>query len=89
MTRPRGTLLGAGRDDYELASLQLRRGDLLLLYTDGLIERRDGDLDTGIALLARAVRGCCDPELMICSALHALGAVSTQDDSCLVALAVQ
>ena len=28
--------------------------DLLVLYTDGLIERRDRDLDEGFAALARA-----------------------------------
>ncbi|SDO07982.1 Serine phosphatase RsbU, regulator of sigma subunit [Klenkia soli] len=41
-------------------SLQLRAGDRVLLYTDGLVERRDRGLDEGMAALALAaeqVRG--------------------------------
>jgi serine phosphatase RsbU (regulator of sigma subunit) len=32
----------------------LPRGATLVLYTDGLIERRDADIDVGFAALARA-----------------------------------
>lgn len=87
--QPYGVLLGAGRDSYELATLQLRRDDLLLLYSDGLIERRDRSIDEGVALLAGAVRGISDPEQMISAALCALGAAEADDDTCLVALAVR
>jgi serine phosphatase RsbU (regulator of sigma subunit) len=87
--QPRGVLLGAGQDSYELATLKLRRDDLLLLYSDGLIERRDRCIDEGVALLADAVRGATDPELMISAALCALGAADADDDTCLVALAVR
>src|SRR5215472_15818033 len=38
---PAGIMLGAGKEGYELASLQVRPGDLLLLYSDGLVELRD------------------------------------------------
>jgi len=87
--QPGGVLLGAGRDSYELATLQLRRDDLLLLYSDGLIERRGRCIDEGVAMLADAVRDATDPELMISAALCALGAADTDDDTCLVALAVR
>ena len=87
--QPRGVLLGAGRHGYELATLKLRRGDLLLLYSDGLIERRDRGIDEGVTLLADAVRGATDPELMISAALRALGSADADDDTCLVALAVR
>jgi serine phosphatase RsbU (regulator of sigma subunit) len=89
VTQPRGVLLGAGRGCYELATLRLCRDDLLLLYSDGLIEQRDRAIDVGIALLADAVRGTTDPERMISAALCALGSVDADDDTCLVALAVR
>lgn len=87
--QPHGVLLGASRDGYELATLPLRRDDLLLLYSDGLIERRGREIDEGIARLAEAVSGATDPEQMISTAMCALGAADTDDDTCLVALAVR
>jgi serine phosphatase RsbU (regulator of sigma subunit) len=86
---PAGILLGAGRADYEADTLLLRQGDSLLLYSDGLVERRDRSLDEGVAKLVRAVRGVSDPERLVSVALDALGPTHTDDDTCLVALAVQ
>jgi serine phosphatase RsbU (regulator of sigma subunit) len=86
---PAGILLGAGRRPYGLDTLHLRAGDLLLLYSDGLVERRDRCIDDGVATLVRAVRGSTDPDQMISAALQALGPTHTDDDTCLVALAVQ
>ncbi|MFJ2008108.1 PP2C family protein-serine/threonine phosphatase [Streptomyces chartreusis] len=37
------------------AGLPYTRGDTLVLYTDGLIERRDEDIDTGLARLTHAL----------------------------------
>ncbi|MEU1600501.1 SpoIIE family protein phosphatase [Streptomyces sp. NPDC005708] len=37
------------------ASMTYTRGDTLVLYTDGLIERRDEDIDTGLARLTDAL----------------------------------
>ncbi len=62
--------------------------DLLLLYSDGLIERRDRMLDEGLATLCAAVRGVTDPERAIAAALQALGTTDPEDDTCLVALRV-
>lgn len=52
---PRGPLLGinASRPASDL-EFELPAGGTLVLYTDGLIERRDADIDTGLAALARA-----------------------------------
>lgn len=86
---PAGILLGAGRGGYELARLELRPGDLLLLYSDGLVERRDQSFDEGVERLVRAVRGVSDPERLVAVALDALQPTYTDDDTCLVALAVQ
>jgi serine phosphatase RsbU (regulator of sigma subunit) len=82
-------LLGAGSEPYELAVLPLRPADLVLLYSDGLIERRDRSIDEGLATLVRAARGVTDPELVIESALDALGSTDPEDDTCLVALSVR
>jgi len=86
---PDGILLGAGEAPYQLAVTQLRQGDLLLLYTDGLIERRDRPIDAGLVRLVRAVRGMSDPEQAINAALGGLGSTDPEDDTCVVALAVK
>jgi serine phosphatase RsbU (regulator of sigma subunit) len=88
LCQPEGILLGAGRAAYEAATLQLEPGDLLLLYSDGLIERRDRPVDDGLAMLTDAVAGIADPELAAAAALRALGTTDTEDDTCLVALRV-
>jgi serine phosphatase RsbU (regulator of sigma subunit) len=85
---PDGILLGAGDEEYSAAVLALAPDDLLLLYSDGLIERRDRSLDEGLAALSSAVRGITDPELAIDAALRALGSADAEDDTCLVALRV-
>src|SRR4051795_416395 len=49
-----GLLLGAGGGDRTPVTVPFSRGDLLVTYTDGLIERRDEDIDTGVKRLAEA-----------------------------------
>ena len=54
---PAGVMLGAvpaAGARYADAGAAVEPGDLLVLYTDGLVERRDRDLDEGFAALARA-----------------------------------
>jgi serine/threonine-protein kinase RsbW len=52
----RSTPLGTyGQSERDEAELRLGGGDRLLLYTDGLVERRDRALDDGLAALALAV----------------------------------
>jgi serine phosphatase RsbU (regulator of sigma subunit) len=88
LTPPAGILLGAGKDGYETALLRLETGDLLLLYSDGLIERRDRSLEEGLVTLTRAAAGISDPERVITAVLDALGSTDPEDDTCLVALRV-
>jgi serine phosphatase RsbU (regulator of sigma subunit) len=85
---PAGILLGAGTEGYDAATLARAAGDLLLLYSDGLIERRNRSVEAGLTTLAEAVRGITDPEHAITAALHALGSADLEDDTCLVALHV-
>ena len=67
--------------------LSLESGEILVLYTDGLVERRGIPLSTGIEALAAAVRGATTPEDACASAFADLvPLVGLSDDVALVAL---
>jgi serine phosphatase RsbU (regulator of sigma subunit) len=85
---PDGVLLGAGTGCYSATSAQLDVGDLLLLYSDGLVERRGRSLDDGLAGLTAAAHGSGDPEQTVTAILDALRSAEPEDDTCLVALQV-
>jgi PAS domain S-box-containing protein len=53
--------LGAGTGPIVEERLQLEPGDVLALYTDGLVERRDIDIDAGVDALALALAGLEGP----------------------------
>ena len=50
-----GPMLGVGGLPFEATELELPEGAVLALYTDGLVEARDLDLDTGTAALCTAL----------------------------------
>ena len=50
---PLGT---AGPEPYRHVTIDLPAGRLLALYTDGLVESRDSDIEAGVDLLARELR---------------------------------
>ncbi|WUD71466.1 SpoIIE family protein phosphatase [Streptomyces sp. NBC_00510] len=52
---PNGTPLGLGMPPYQAAEVELPEGSLLALYTDGLIEDRRHDVDTGMERVRRAL----------------------------------
>ncbi|WP_354638796.1 SpoIIE family protein phosphatase [Kitasatospora camelliae] len=87
---PHGILLGAQDDAvYEEVVLTLREGDVLLLYTDGLIERRDSGLDDSLEALLR-VAGAPGPDLKAFLDRLLVGSpADTDDDTCLIAVRVE
>ncbi|MFC4497745.1 SpoIIE family protein phosphatase [Streptomyces ovatisporus] len=52
---PPGLPLGIGGRPYESAELRLPEGSRLVLFTDGLVERRGQDIDTGLRHLSEAL----------------------------------
>ncbi|MEU3465003.1 GAF domain-containing SpoIIE family protein phosphatase [Streptomyces sp. NPDC006733] len=53
---PTGPPLGTGLGDYRAAAHTLDLGQVLLLYTDGLVERRTEDIDASLTRLTRLRR---------------------------------
>ncbi|GAA3833078.1 SpoIIE family protein phosphatase [Streptomyces chiangmaiensis] len=52
---PAGTPLGLGLALFESVTMELPEGSVLALYTDGLIEARDQDIDVGMDRLGAAL----------------------------------
>ncbi|MFF7297422.1 SpoIIE family protein phosphatase [Streptomyces sp. NPDC008265] len=78
---PPGTPLGAGGRDFRTEEIALPAGSLLALYTDGLIEARERDLDQGMEQLAQALRGPAQPLEELCDRiLRRLLPCAQQDD---------
>ena len=77
---------GAPRADHEVTLLP---GDTLVLYTDGLVERRDSDLDEGLARLVAVGRELAGvPADHVCDALLTRMAPDFADDVALLSLRV-
>ena len=66
----------------------LAPGATLLLYTDGLVERRDSDIDSGLAALMGAARaaGTTDPDELCDRVLAELASGVRADDVALLAI---
>jgi len=70
-------------------TVDLSPGDTLVLYTDGLVERRGGHLDDGIAWLRSELdRASHDPETCCDELLAALGTRDREDDAALLVMTV-
>jgi serine phosphatase RsbU (regulator of sigma subunit) len=88
LERPAGNLLGAFPDArYPTATLTLDEGDLLLLYTDGLIERRGHPFTDALApvidtLNRISATGSRQP---LADLLAQLPPANPEDDTCLIA----
>jgi serine phosphatase RsbU (regulator of sigma subunit) len=86
LDRPAGPLLGAvAHPVYETATTHLRETDLLLLYTDGLIEHRQRTIAEGYAPVIRTLnKAPCDQPLT--ELIGRLRRANAQDDTCILAL---
>jgi serine phosphatase RsbU (regulator of sigma subunit) len=88
LPRPRGPLLGAVVNaPYETATMTIELGDLLLFYTDGLVEHRDHSMQEGLAPVVAtlnrisAARG---PQ-PLAALLAELRRANPDDDTCVLA----
>ncbi len=87
---PGGPLLGADPDAaYQEEVLQLQLGDAIVLFTDGLIERRDQPVDQGLTHLAGLASQPADDIGRFASVLLAATPSDTGDDTCLLAVRIR
>lgn len=76
-----GPPLGTGGAGHLSHTLRLLPGTTGVLYTDGLVERRDQDIDQGIDHLAHTLTGPVGTPDTVCSRLlRALGVTAEHDD---------
>jgi serine phosphatase RsbU (regulator of sigma subunit) len=89
---PEGMLLGVELEPgYEQVTLQLKSGDTLLFYTDGLIERRAASISDALAEFAAAAVPD-DPNADVdayVAQIMANAASDTGDDACLLAVRIR
>ncbi|MBQ0847589.1 SpoIIE family protein phosphatase [Streptomyces sp. BH-SS-21] len=78
---PTGPPLGTGGWMHASGSVPLGPGSTAVLYTDGLVERRDADLDEGIASLEGALAGATGTPQVVCDRLvRSMGVTAEHDD---------
>lgn len=78
---PTGPPLGTGGWLHTSGSVPLGPGSSAVLYTDGLVERRDKDIDDGVEALERAFAGAAGAPDIVCDRLlRSLGITATHDD---------
>ncbi|MEV4704445.1 SpoIIE family protein phosphatase [Actinoplanes sp. NPDC049316] len=88
LPRPSGPMLGVVDDAvYECAVLDMAVGDLLLCYTDGLVEHRHRSLDDGLEAVIRAVDESvrASPRQPLGELLARLRQANPDDDTCILA----
>ncbi|MFG2308791.1 SpoIIE family protein phosphatase [Streptomyces sp. NPDC048566] len=86
---PTGPPLGTGGWMHASGSLPLGPGSTAVLYTDGLVERRDEDLDEGIASLERALAGATGTPQVVCDRLVRAAGVTAEHDDDVAVLVLQ
>jgi serine phosphatase RsbU (regulator of sigma subunit) len=83
-----GPPLGVAVGPYPTATLQMPTGSTLLAFTDGLVERRDEDIDVGLGRLAQTagVEPAAGPlEELVTAVLTAMVGSDAEDDVAVLA----
>jgi len=88
LPRPAGILLGVTTQArYESGTVAFVPGDVLILYTDGLVEHRSRTLDEGMAAVIetidRTIRN--NPDQPLAALLAQLQRANPEDDTCVLA----
>ncbi|MEU2339677.1 SpoIIE family protein phosphatase [Streptomyces sp. NPDC013172] len=86
---PTGPPLGTGGWVHTSGSVPLGPGSTAVLYTDGLVERRNEDLDEGIAALERALAGATGTPGVVCDRLVRSAGVTAGHDDDVAVLVLQ
>ena len=88
LTMPVGPPLGAGACSYRSTTMTMPEESTLLAYTDGLIERRESDLSSGMARLAATVRRVHSESLqsLVRDVLESMRGDGVSDDIAVLAL---
>ncbi|MGW0338016.1 ATP-binding SpoIIE family protein phosphatase [Streptomyces sp. NPDC003011] len=86
---PTGPPLGTGGWMHTSGSIPLSPGSTAVLYTDGLVERRNEDLDEGIASLERALSGATGTPQVVCDRLVRSAGVTADHDDDVAVLVLQ
>ena len=82
-----GPPLGAGLVTYPSTTFAMAPGDMLFCYTDGLIERRDEDIDTGINRLAATLTAAANSAVadVVRHSVRSLRSEHAEDDIAVLA----
>ncbi|TDB87435.1 SpoIIE family protein phosphatase [Actinomadura sp. 7K534] len=84
---PSGVPIGVGGEAFETVEVAVEDGSQLVLCTDGLLERRDRDLDQGLELMRSRLAGATPDLDGTCdSLLDSLAAPTPADDIAIVAV---
>ncbi|MFF4712030.1 SpoIIE family protein phosphatase [Streptomyces eurythermus] len=86
---PTGPPLGTGGWMHSSGCVALGPGATAVLYTDGLVERRDADLDEGIAALEGALAGATGIPQVVCDRLVRSAGVTADHDDDVAVLVLQ
>jgi serine phosphatase RsbU (regulator of sigma subunit) len=89
LAEPRNLMLGVNADaPYADETLELSVGSMLLLYTDGLVERHERTIEEGNAVLLDTCREHYGqgPDRCCAELMSTLGAGDRDDDLCIVAI---
>jgi serine phosphatase RsbU (regulator of sigma subunit)/PAS domain-containing protein/anti-sigma regulatory factor (Ser/Thr protein kinase) len=82
---PAGPPLGAGGLPFETREIVVPEGSTLVLYTDGLVEERNRDIDVGLELLRQTLAGAPEePEAMCGTVMETLVPEGSPDDTALL-----